>query len=333
MDKSSKNSRKLLATCNQFARAVIVVDPTTLQAISRIETIAEPHVVVHDARRGLLYVAITYRSGYYDKKGEHGREIVIIDPATATTKRTIDISPEAGPHDLVIDPARDRLYVTCESDGGCLLVFDLETFERVGKIPTRAPGPHWLAVLPNGSKGYTGNKEATHVSVLDLDRLENGGEIPMPTGSEDLTVSPNGEFLYANDRKSPLVHVVRTDTDKEIGTVKLPSNPHRVLLTATGHLVVSHFRHSKDASTWDFSKPNPGSISVTDAKTLRVVDEIQVGTGPLGLAASDDGATVFVNNINDGTMTVIDAERGKATGLVTLAAGSHDVILFDAAAP
>ncbi|WP_394824709.1 YncE family protein [Pendulispora albinea] len=322
--------QRLLATCNQLAHNVILVDPETLTEVRRIETPAEPHVIVYDEKRALFYVAITYRSGFYDAHGDHGREIVVIDAATCAIAATVDVSPDAGPHDLIIDTKRDRLYVTCESDGGCVLVYDLDGFVRIGKIPTRAPGPHWLALLPDGRKAYTGNKEAAHVSVLDLDRIAMCGSIPMPTGSEDLVVSPDGSLLYANDRSSPFLHVIRTDTDREIARVELPSTPHRLLWTSAQQLLVTHFNYKKDKSGWNFDKPHPGGVSVTDARTLKVIGDFQVGAGPLGLAATDDGNTVFVNNANDGTMSVVDMPSGKARGLVPLARGSHDVILLNA---
>jgi DNA-binding beta-propeller fold protein YncE len=320
--------RRLIATCNQLAHNVIILDAETLSGLHRIDTLSEPHVIIHDQNRQKLYVAITYRSGFYDKHGPEGHEIVVIDTSSMSVEQIVDVSPDYGPHDLLIDEKRDRLYVTCESDGGCVLVYDLDGLRRIGKIPTLSRGPHWIAILPDGSKAYTGNKD-DDVSVLDLNRLTIQGRIPMPTGSEDLVLSPDGGLLYANDRRNPIMHVIDTVADKEVRTVTLPANPHCAHLTATGHLLISHFRYATDSSGWDFSKPNPGSISITDVEQLAVLGEIEVGAGPLGITSNEDGSKVYVNNANDGTMTVIDMGGFKPSGLVPLAAGSHDVILFD----
>lgn len=313
-----------LATCNQLGHTVIALDADDYTEIARIETPPEPHMLVFDRRRNRLYVAITYRDGFYDKHGPHGAEIVVIDVATWRITEIVDISPYAGPHDMYLDPVRDRLYLACESHGGCVAGLDLATLAVTGHIPTEAPGPHWLAALPDRSKAYTGNKEASFVSVLDLTADRLLGKIPMPNGSEDLEVSRDGRLLYACDRDRPLLHVIDTATDTELHDVQLPDNPHRMHLTDTGLVVISHFHTAK----WSFQRPVPGSVSVYDPGARKIVAQVEVGAGPLGITSSPDGRRVFVDNANDANMTVIDTASWTVERTVPLDRGAHEVIHF-----
>ncbi|WP_059006712.1 YncE family protein [Streptomyces specialis] len=312
---------RFLVTANQLGHTVTVLDAADLTEVARVATPPEPHMVVFDARRGLLYVAITYRDGFYDAHGDHGHEIAVIDTATWRTVDVLDLAPYAGPHDLHIDTGRDALYVACESHGGCLLVVDLATRRPAGHIPTRAPGPHWLAVTPDHAKAYTGNKEAPFLSVLDLETRRMTGTVEMPTGSEDLEVSPDGRFLYANDRDRPLLHLVETATDREVGTVPLPDKPHRLHVTPAGLVAITHFHFP-----WDFDKPHPGSVTLVDPDARAVVHRITVGAGPLGITSDPEGRHLYVDNANDGTMTVIDAATCEVTATVPLDRGAHEVI-------
>ncbi|WP_156994292.1 YncE family protein [Pseudonocardia acaciae] len=312
---------EFLVTCNQLGHTMIALDAHDLTEVARVRTPPEPHMVVFDAKRALLYIAITYRDGFYDVHGDHGTEITVVNARTWTIDKVVDIGPYAGPHDMYLDPRADLLYVACESHGGCVAVLDLDTLTVAGHIPTEAPGPHWIAALPDGTKAYTGNKEAEFVSVLDLKGRRLTGKIPMPDGSEDLELSADGRHLYANDRSKPFVHIVDTATDQKICSIELPDNPHRMHVTSTGLVVISHFH-----LPWSFAKANPGSVSIVDPRRREVLAQVQVGAGPLGISSSPDARRIFVDNANDGTMTVIDATAYRVERVVPLDRGAHEVI-------
>lgn len=315
-------TRNVLVTCNQLGHSVIAVDADDYTEIARIPTLPEPHMVVFDERRRQLYVAITYRDGFYDVHGDRGTEITVIDVDSWQVTGVLDISPYAGPHDMFIDPVRDLLHIACESHGGCVALVDLGKRSLVTHIETNTAGPHWITALPDNSKAYTGNKEATFVSVLDLEHRRMVGKIPMPNGSEDLEVSADGRFLFANDRDRPLLHIIDTETDTEIDAVELPENPHRIHLTTTGLAVISHFRMEK----WRFDQSTPGSVSVIDAATRAQVAHVEVGPGPLGISSDPEGSRIFVDNASDATMSVINTATWQVDRTVPLDRGAHDVV-------
>ncbi|RJO73489.1 YncE family protein [Nocardia panacis] len=322
MAQFSAQSRKLLVTANQSAHSVLALDAQTFTLVARVDTLPEPHMVVFDPKRKLLYVAITYRSGYYDEPGPRGSEIAVIDAVTWQQRSVVDIAPYAGPHDLFV--REDKLYVTCESHGGCVVVIDVDSYRVDGHIPTETPGPHWLSVLPDGSKAYTGNKEAEFVSVLDLRAGEMIGKIPTPNGSEDLEVASDGRLLYVNDRAKPLLHIISTWNDTEIDAVELPHNPHRLHLTASGLAVVSHY-----LVPWNSGEAVAGAVSVVDTETRRVIAQVGVGVGPLGIESDPEATRIYVDNAADGTMSVIDAGAFEVIEVAPLEGGAHEVIYLE----
>ncbi|GAA4550466.1 YncE family protein [Amycolatopsis samaneae] len=304
----------MFISCHQGASTVTALDDE-FELIARVKTPSQPHVCAFDTKRELIYATITYRDGWYNEHGDHGEEIVVVDPATWTITRVVDISPYAGPHDLSVQG--DELHVVCESHGGCLLTLNLDTFEPAGHIPIGVPGPHWLAAT--SAKAYTGNKERAFVSVLDLVERRPLKRIPTRTGSEDLELNADGSILYAADRDEPLLFVIDTETDTEIRAVTLPGNPHNVHALDDGLVVVSHFRQ------WDYDRPQDGSISVTDPESGQIVArEIPVGAAPLGIASDADH--VYVNAGT--TMSVVDRKTWQVETVVDVDAGAHELILL-----
>ncbi|WP_344311371.1 YncE family protein [Fodinicola feengrottensis] len=310
-------ANKTIVSANQLAHTVTAVDVSSRERIATIPTPPEPHMLVFDAQRQLLYVAITYRDGIYDAHGDRSHEIVVIDPKNWAVVRVVDISPYEGPHDLAV--VGDQLVVACESHGGCLLLLDLPDFRIWGHIPAGTVGPHWLAITPDGGKAYTGNKEAPFVSAYDLASGTMTGKLPMLGGSEDLEAV--GDRLYVSDRSEKLLRVFDTSTDNLISQVPLPRRPHRVHVLPNGHVVTSHFGDS-----WDFEHPDPGSVSIIDPDAGTVLQNIGAGAGPLGIT-SDEGI-LYVNNAMDATTTVIDTRTYEVTGTIEMDAGAHEIVVI-----
>jgi YVTN family beta-propeller protein len=305
----------ILASCNQLARNVTAVDTATWEKIATVDTLPEPHVMIFDPVRHLLYVTITYRDGIYDAHGDRGHEIAVIDPGAWEVVRSVDIAPYAAPHDMAI--VGDFLYVACESHGGCVLALDLETLTPSGHVTTGAVGPHWLSV--NDNKAYTGNKEAPFVSVLDLAERRMIGKIPTPGGAEDLEIS--GDLLYINDRTESLLRIVDTTTDTQVGQITLPDAGHRIHFLPTGLVAISHLH-----LPWSFDRPDPGSVSVVDPAAGEVVARVPVGSGPLGITSAD--GTLYVNNSVSGTTTVIDTGTYEVTATIPMDRGAHEIVVI-----
>ncbi|UZJ29276.1 YncE family protein [Streptomyces endophytica] len=175
-----------LAAVSQTGSTVTFFDATSHELLDVLNVPPQPHELCYDPDHRLLYCTSTYRSGYYDANEGRSHELTVIDVDTHTVVTTLDLRPDHGPHGLALDRRRCRLYVSVEAtdtEPGGVVVLDTRTHARLGRIPAMAPGPHWLVLTPDGRHGYTTNKEAPYVSVLDLDRGVFINRIPVP-GSE-----------------------------------------------------------------------------------------------------------------------------------------------------
>src|SRR5262249_6393366 len=70
----------------------------------------------------------------------------------------------------------------------------------------------------------------------------------------------------------------------------------------------------------------PNSVAVIDTTTNRVVDDIGVGTHPVGIAAR--GNDVWVANTNDGTVSRIDGSTRRVTKTISAGGPATDIVVL-----
>jgi DNA-binding beta-propeller fold protein YncE len=180
---------------------------TLLHKMSNL--IPEPHELLHDRPRNLLYCSHAYAHGHFWKHGDNGHQISVIDPVEKSVVDVIDTAPAMGPHGLVLDEANDVLWCSFEENEtlpngtGGLIAIDLQTRKVVKTVPSGTK-THWFVITPDGKKAFTCNKTAEYISVLDLEKCEMVGKIDTPDGTEECSISRDGRLAYVSTHLSYL---------------------------------------------------------------------------------------------------------------------------------
>ncbi|GHC34225.1 YncE family protein [Streptomyces cinnamoneus] len=337
--------RDVLAVVSQSGPSITFFDATTYERLHVLDVPAEPHELCFDPDHRLLYCVSTYVSGYYHAHQGRARQITVIDADTLTIVDTLDTAPDHAPHGITLDRARARLYVSVEANGdtpGGVIIYDARTRERIGRIPVMADGPHWFEITPDGRRGYSTNKEAPFVSVLDLERDELVGMIDVP-GSEGLDVSPDGRYVYVAAPKGdfhlqpsapPGLRVIEVATGEVVRTLSTEGLVFPVHTTANGAVLAGELRMEQGAGG-ALGAQADGVLTVFAPGTHDVVGQVQVGRFPLTITSSPDGSVGYVSNVMSSTVTVVDLERLEV--LTTLSvdrageAGAHGLAYLPAA--
>jgi DNA-binding beta-propeller fold protein YncE len=176
--------------------------------------IPEPHELLHDKSRNLLYCSHAYAHGHFWQHGDNGHQISVIDPVNKEVVDVIDTTPAMGPHGLVLDKANDVLWCSFEANEtltggtGGLIGIDLKTRTVIKTVPSGTK-THWFVMTPDAKKAFTCNKTAEYISVLDLDKGDIVGKIDTPGGTEECSISADGKFAYVS-----LVSLTNTWRDK-----------------------------------------------------------------------------------------------------------------------
>jgi YVTN family beta-propeller protein len=202
-----------------------------------------------------------------------GSKVTVIDPATNTVIRTIDLGAHLQPVGVAFDRTGQRAFVT-NWMGRSVSVIDTTTESKASDVqlspaddPAQADHPVAIAANPVRDEVYTANASSDTVSVIDsknphlLDtidvRLVHGPLGAIPDG---LAVSPDGNTLYVAEAGENAVAVVDLKSRRVKGFIPTAWYPTAVSALPDGkHLAVTNTNASG-------AGPNPcnGLSPVTD---------------------------------------------------------------------
>jgi YVTN family beta-propeller protein len=225
--------------------------------------------------------------------------IDVFDIASRRKLRTIDLSPNAGPHGIVWLPD-GRLVVTTERSRSVALV-DARRGDAVTTIPTGQEGTHMVAVTPDGQRAFTANIGAGTVSVLDLASARKLRDVPVGGRPEGIALTPDGRTLWVADLAGGRVQAFDAARFEKLAEVATGPVPIRVLASPDGRWIVT-------------SNNGDGTLSVIDAAARRFVRTVRVSgmreARQVTIMFSRDGRRLYVAETGRDTVAEVSFEDG-----------------------
>jgi YVTN family beta-propeller protein len=194
---------------------------------------------------------------------------------------------------------------------------------RVGTYPDA------IAVNPAGTMAYVANYSANTVTPIDLQSAKAGPPIPAGIGPAGIAVNPTGTMAYVTDdgSASTLGHTVTPidlRTDKAKPPITVGAGPQGVAITPDG-------RTAYVADAGAIVSGQSGGIGNTvtpiDLATGKAGHPITVGNGPVGVAVTPDGSTVFVTNLDSGSVSPISVANDTAGSPIAVQGGPVAVVV------
>jgi DNA-binding beta-propeller fold protein YncE len=299
--------------------------------LGTLEVPAEPHELLWDPVRSVLWCSLAYTGGYYHANAGRRTDILAIDPYARRVLEVVELFPEHGPHGLALDVRRGLLFVSVEGGQGRtggVVVVDAATREVTGRIDTGAPGPHWFAIDAAGAVGVAANKEAPFVSVVDLRTGAMTGKVAVP-GSEGLAVSPDGARAYVagpyasfghggdGERAPDGVRVIDLAAGAVVDVLPTGGTVLPVHLTAGGKLLAGHTRLTREPGS-GLGRHEAGTLTVFDAGSGAEVGAVGVGVCPLTITSSPDGRLGYVACVVSSTVDIVDLETLRVLNTLSI---------------
>ena len=302
-----------LLLIDKLGSTIRFFDPTTFKERSSIAVATKPHDFVLTADRKTAYIPL-YGDGIFGRNPNPGHEVVIVDMDSAKMVGSIDISPYRAPHGIQIGPD-GTIYVASDLDHK-LLVIDPKARKVTKAIDTDGT-THWIGILPNGSKIYATNKNDPFVTVVNLKTGTVATKIEVPGGTEGIAVSPDGKRIIVMTHTSPGLAVIDPATDTIVDRIAIQNQ-------AGGGAYKAYF--SPDGKRLLTMNLGSTVINIFNAADLHGSQRTAVvGKDPMGFAFSADGKTALSANHGDGSVSVIDLQKGQVvqqfqagTGIETL---------------
>jgi YVTN family beta-propeller protein len=224
--------------------------------------------------------------------------VTVIDTATGTKVTSIPVG-SGGPAlfggGIAAAPDGARVYVVNITDQ-TVSVIDTMTNTPIATFSS-GPEPTTLAVSPDGSRLYVGNRASgssqAAIRVIGTATGAVVGVIPLgppPTFTTlGMAISPDGRRLYATGwtgtSTGNTVKVIDVIAGAVVATIPVLTFPTAVAMTPDGaHVYVGHLTSGT------------GTVSVISTASNTVIGTVPVGVNPQSLAVTPDGTRVFVPN-------------------------------------
>lgn len=226
--------------------------------------------------------------------------------AVLTTNRVLFYTPDgrqieqvgfgAGPLGLAWAPDSQSLYASA-SDGKVVKLARSGDKWTVGaRIAVaegkQAPQPAGLAVSPDGATLYAALGMRNAVAVVDLRSLAVTSTIPVGACPYHLALSPDGHTLLVANRGGR------------------PTRPDSRGSALTAGTAIAVDRRTDAARR--------GTVTVIDTAKATVLQHLDVGRQPAGMAISPDGGTAWVTNSDSDDLSVIDLARRRVVRTLSL---------------
>jgi YVTN family beta-propeller protein len=311
----AQSSPKLLAL-SKGDHTLAIVDATTLKVIAKVPVGPDPHEVIASADGKTAYVTNT--------GGGRAYEINVIDLANQKALSNIDTRPLIGPHGITFvggkvwfsaegsksvgryDPVTNKLdwsmgtgqerthmifvtndekhvYTTNVNAGTVSILAD--TLLPPPPFPNAQPRKDWIQtvvtvskgtegfdVTPDGKQLWTAASDDGTISIIDLVSKKKIFTIDAKAlGANRLKFTPDGKLALVSTLRSGDLFIIDVASRKEIKRINLGKGGAGIEIDHDG--------------TRAFIGCTPENyVAVIDLKKMEVINRIDVGPGPDGLA-------------------------------------------------
>ena len=190
-----------------------------------------------------------------------GASVDVFDVASRSKLRTIDLSPNAGPHGIAW-LSDGRLVMTTERSRS-LSIADPASGKLTASIATGQEGTHMVAVSGDRRRAYTSNIPAGTVSVIDLQGGTKLRDISVGGSPEGIALSNDERTLWVADLEGARVQAFDTGSLAKVTEVATGLRPIRVAASPDGKWIVT-------------SNFESGSLTIIDAASKKKLRDVSV---------------------------------------------------------
>ena len=291
-------------------------DAGTLAHLVDLDMPASTHELIRSPDGGKVYASV-YGGGIFGKNKDPDRRIAVIDLASKSLERTIDVGANIAPHSVMID-ARGMLWATAEL-GNAVLAID-PVSEKVDRIEIGG-SPHWIAISHATGKLFASFKTKEVVAVVDTASRKVLDTIAIPQGAEGIATCPDGETLFVCAHSKGIVHVLDTRTHALRKTIAIEGAPGEANQ-------LRRVRVSPDGQFGCASSHVDNFAAVYDVATLKQLGGFSTPKAPMGFGFASDGRHAFLC-CHDAAVTLeFDLASAKITRQFPTAAGCEFVLSY-----
>lgn len=296
------------------ANKVQFFDAATLAKTGEILMPASTHELALSPD-GTKALGSMYGGGRFGETKNPDRRIAVIDLASKSLERTIDVGDNLAPHGVTM--AGPTLWVTGEL-GNLLLAIDHGS-GQVQRIPLSG-SPHWIAVSQSRGRIFASYKTDHFVAVVDAGRRLEIDRIRIPGRAEGIATSPDGETLYVCAHERAEFHAFDTRT--------LALRRSITIEGAEGKNQLKRVRASPDGNYVVVSVNFEAHAAIFEANSFKQIALLRTKKSPMGFGFAADGQHAFVCCHDEATVLEFELASGRNTREFATDKGCEFVIAY-----
>lgn len=310
----------LLFSGNQDSSSVSVLDARFGRIAGVIPVPDGPHELAVSPNGRWVVATLPGDAMSWQPPWRTARRIAVIDAASATLARTIDLAPHASPHGVVF--VDNRIVAVTSAPTRSVLFVDVESGTMLGAVEAGAAGsgaePHLLSISFDRARLYSANIESRTVSEIDVRTRTLLRHVPFPGKPVGVAAAPDGT-LWAIEEGEGHVYTVAI-IDPASGSVA-------ARLADSG--MARRIAFSPDGSIAVVTDPGHDAVQVYDASTRILKSRISFGedTNPSGVSFTADSARAFVA-LGAGGIAEIDLKAGRVIRRIDTAGELPDGLVY-----
>jgi DNA-binding beta-propeller fold protein YncE len=312
--------RRTLLAISKTNHTLAIVDPSSLKIISKIPVGQDPHELVASTDGKTAYVCIygggslheiniidlvsqkplhnidtrplfgphdiTFVNGKAWFTAEGSKGIARYDPTTDKLDWSMGTGQDRT-HMIYVSPDSKKIYTTNVSSGTVSIFVD--SVMQPGKMapPDARPHEEWIQTIiptargsegfdvsPNGNELWTASSEDGTISIIDLKAKKLASKIDAKVfGANRLKFTPNGRQVFISSLQNGDLTIYDTKSHVEIKKIK------------TGHGAAGILMDPESSRAFVACSAD-NYIAIIDLKTLEIINHIDVGGMPDGMAWS-----------------------------------------------
>ena len=315
LDLNNRQGGPNLIVTAKTAHKVHFLDAATLTMAATIDMPGSTHELALSLD-GRTAFGTVYGDGVFAKRVNPDRRIVVIDLASKSLVRIIDLGAVYAPHGVMMDSS-GMLWSSGEL-GNAVLVID-PAREKVAPIDVGSTA-HWLAISHAIGKVFVSVKQ-DYVVVVDTGQRRVIDRIKVPHVIEGLAIAPGGDTLYCCAQSAAELYVIDAATHTLRRTVAIEG--------ADGSKrQMRRVRVSPDNRYVVVSSNQDAKAAIFLADGLKQIASFPTKKSPMGFGFAAGGTHAYLCCHDDAEVFEFELATGRVTRTFPTAAGCEFIIAY-----
>jgi DNA-binding beta-propeller fold protein YncE len=315
LDLNNRPGGPNLIVTAKTAHKVHFLDAATLTLAATIDMPGSTHELALSPDGRLAYGSV-YGDGVFAKRVNPDRRIVVIDLASKSLQRVIDLGAIYAPHGVMMDES-GTLWSSGEL-GNAVLAIDPAT-DKVTPIEVGSTA-HWVAVSHATGKVFVSVKQ-DYAVVVDIAKRAVIDRIKLPQVFEGLAIASDGATLYCAAQGAAELYVIDARNHAPKHTVPIEGadgskrQMRRVRVSPDNRYVV--VTSNQDAHA---------AIYLADG--LKQIASFPTKKSPMGMGFAPGGTHAYVCCHDDAEVFEFELATGRVTRTFPTAAGCEFIVAY-----